>query len=1045
MKNEKKQSKTLIPIAEGIWNGEKVAYRTDRFLVKFKSELTEEIEKFSNDFFKRDEKVKVLKVSKTGMVVFEVPIGTDIFEIIEQSKNDETIEWVGLDLIGNISIIPNDSQYNEQWGFPIINAEEAWDITTGSATGVLIAVVDTGISTDDSNQLNNDDLDVASRITFGRDRVNDDDLPRDDHSHGTHVAGTCGAETNNNGGVAGMNWTNPLYISKVFDSSGNGSISDAVDAFVEIVDFAVNANLLVVINLSAGWFSDSGTALKDACKYIDDNGMILCVATGNESSGNVRFPSKYSLDYDGVIAVGATDSSDNVAGFSNTGVEVTVVAPGDGILSTGLNNTFTYKSGTSMATPHVTGLVSLIWSVNQSLTNSQVRQILIDTAVKLGAGNFDNSWGFGRIDAFAAVQRAFGTVTPRTTSLNYIDVPENEERGLAIRFDVNSMTARNFEITTPLNLPLRIINTTAGVGNTATFDIVREVYLWITYKGTNDGDTIPPPPTSVTVRCIETNETWNVPITANTIARPTTAIMLCFDQSGSMDFASGIAGTKRIDILRYSANILMDVIQAGNGVGIVSFDQDAHDITIPTVGPLGEPTSNIFDPLQILRQNLKNTINGFTPNLSGSTAIGDGLERAQLRLNETGGYDNKAVIVLTDGQETDSKYIADVTDQINSRVFAIGLGKAENINPAALNSLTNNTGGYMLLTDELSTDTIFKLGKYFLQILAGVTNENVIVDPTDRLIIGEKVRIPFVLSETDISSDVILMLPAQEIIDLKIESPSGQIIDVYNFSLIPGIIYKPAQNVSFYRMSLPVAIGGGEQSGKWHAILQVDRDKVKKYYSNRKDYKEYSKFITHGIPYTLLVHSYSNLKMIATISQNSYEVGAKLNLKVAFTEYSIPLSKKVSVKAYLKNPDGSTEILNFVEDSNGKYSTQVKTNLSGIYEFVIKARGNTSRGTEFTREQVLTGCVWKGGDIPPPKTTQNNDDKVNLCELMSCILGSMDRNFRERLLKDGFDINQLEKCLKAKCSPRKNTVGVDKDFSKILDEFTKMKVLLDSK
>jgi serine protease len=140
--------------------------------------------------------------------------------------------------------------------------------------------------------------------------------------------------------------------------------------------------------------------------------MILCAATGNDDAGPVIYPAAYSREFDAVIAVGSTDDDDTVSSFSNVGPEVTVVAPGGEILST----TPTYNvaptvalhydffSGTSMATPLVSGLAALIWSASPSLTNTEVRQRLINTSDKLGPGDFAESWGHGRVDAAAALE-----------------------------------------------------------------------------------------------------------------------------------------------------------------------------------------------------------------------------------------------------------------------------------------------------------------------------------------------------------------------------------------------------------------------------------------------------------------------------------------------------------------------------------------------------------------------------------------------------------------------------------------------------------------
>lgn len=1004
---------TRIPVIEGEWKGKKVKFRPDRIIVKLKTPKKEkEYESLKDkckDISKHVPDSKILRYpKKTPLLVLRVPEKSNVVELAEEISKRDDVVYAEPDFIGTICVVPDDTKYADQWGPKKINSEGAWDLETGG-NDILIGIIDTGLATANDGSLNHPDLNDTARYILGTDFVSDDNLPRDDHSHGTHVTGIAAAMSNNAEGVAGMNWNSPVYVCKVFDSAGSGSQSDVKAAVEEIVDYAVDNNLYVVINMSARWTSGH-SALRDAAEYAHDNGMIFCIATGNDYD-TVGFPAAYSSDFDGVIAVGSTDNDDTVSSFSNTGPEVTVVAPGKNILSTtptydvtSGDTDYDEKSGTSMACPHVAGLASLVWSREIRQTNEQVRDVLINTAKKLGTGNFDNSWGNGRIEAEEAVAKSGWDIELPYDSLSFIDIPENETTARAIRFNVKSFHATNFEI---IDGPTGVFEVTfepnASIGKSTDYDTVRDAYIWISYTGTSDGDSHNG---TVRVKCVETEREWELTINANTIARPSSCVMMVFDKSNSMSFDSGIEGERRIDVLRYSANILVDVIQEGNGIGVVAFDQDPHDVLIPVVGPLGEPSG--IDPD---RANIRTSISTFDYNPSGITSIGDGIERASTRLNPVTGYDNKAILVLTDGKENEEKYISEVSDLINDKVFAVGLGTAANINPNALTEVCNNTGGYTLLTDQLDNDSYFKLAKYFLQILAGITNEDVVVDPDGWINQGETHKIPFNLNEADISTDIILMMPYHDLIDLYLEAPDGTMID--SGSSTVGIY--SGENVRFYRVTLPAPTTGGSSAhaGKWHAVLKFNSKYFKRYLASLDNNpKAYSTAKAHGVQYTLLVHAYSNLRMRCALSQNSYEPGANINLRATLTEYGVPIWKSASVKAELTFPDNSKTNISLHEIQQGVYEADVIANQSGVYQFRIIADGFTHRKTRYTREQVLTGTTWKGGDLPFPESgDDSNNVELTLCKLMSCLNNNISDDLQERLLKHGINLKGLIKCL----------------------------------
>ncbi|MBX3639146.1 MAG: S8 family serine peptidase [Nitrosomonas sp.] len=718
--------------------------------------------------------------------------------------------------------------------------------------------------------------------------------------------------------------------------------------------------------------------------------------------------------------------------------------------------------GTSHSTPLCAGTAALMLSANPQLTWTQVRDLLRETAIKINPGetnaagrwqdingNFSNNpaydgnpffsefYGYGRIDTASAVREAGWDIELLTSSLNFNDVPAGDTVSRAVRFNVKSLWPANFTMTTP-GAPFAALSTAESLPASSDSSIPREVYFWVTYTGTTPGDQITlANGFSVTVINPETEQTWLIPITANVIERPSAAVMLCLDQSASMDWPSGIGSSKRIDILRFSANIMVDVLHEGNGLGIVAFDHNPHDV-LGFIGPVGAPVSP-SNPFDQDRTDMKSAINNFMPNPAGNTAIGDGIERAWLRLNPVTGYDSKSVIVFTDGKETASKYVHEVTDLINGRMFAIGLGKAENIEPATLNEVTNANDGYMLLADNLGEDSIFKLAKYFLQIQAGVNNEDIVVDPDGVLYPGQKTRIPFMINEADISVDVITMSAHPASLEFYLETPNGQIVQPGDTITLPGATYGLGTHVAFYRLNVPLPLGAPEHAGKWHAILAFNG----KY--NRKHAE-----VTHGhntaasaanLPYSVLVHTYSNLKMQTRLSQSGYEPDAKLALNVALTQYGIPLTTQSHVSATVLLPNKQTKILHLTAADEGVYETSLIADVAGTYQFRIRAEGYTLKGRPFTREKVHSAFVYRGGNrLPPTSGDGASDTREKFCSLLKCLLDdkNLSREFKDRLRKQGIDIDGIVRCLQGYCSDKSSRLTTAGTLEQLKTHYTEL-------
>jgi len=279
------------------------------------------------------------------------------------------------------------------WGISTIYANSAWEITTGS--GVKVAVVDTGID--------NTHPDLSANVKGGVTFVFGTRSYKDDNGHGTHVSGTIGA-INNGFGVVGVAPGVSLYGVKVLDRRGSGSASNVING----INWAAN-NGMQVITMSLGTSSDV-QAIHDAVDNARNKGIVVVAAAGNDNGGPIIYPAAY----DGVIAVTATDINNKLAGFSNIGPQADFTAPGVNVFSTYKGGAYATISGTSMATPHVTGVVALILatpitSTYDTNTNGkwdpdEVRQKLIDTATDLLPIGFDTSFGYGLVNASKAVR-----------------------------------------------------------------------------------------------------------------------------------------------------------------------------------------------------------------------------------------------------------------------------------------------------------------------------------------------------------------------------------------------------------------------------------------------------------------------------------------------------------------------------------------------------------------------------------------------------------------------------------------------------------------
>ena len=268
------------------------------------------------------------------------------------------------------SIIPNDPDYSQQWGLAMVDAPQAWTISTGSPS-TLVAVIDTGIDLHNPEFAGrlwvNTSASTARKVVYGWNFVSNNGNTQDDDGHGTHVSGILAAKGNNGIGIAGIDWNAEIMPLKALNAQGNGTTDEAVAA----IYFAVNNGAKVI---NASWGGDVWTsALLDALNYANSKGVIFVTAAGNESSDNdvtTTYPASFRTPNELVVA--AVDSTGNLASYSNYGATtVDLAATGTDIIST-IPGGYAYYSGTSMATPFVTGTVALLASAFPGMSASQL-------------------------------------------------------------------------------------------------------------------------------------------------------------------------------------------------------------------------------------------------------------------------------------------------------------------------------------------------------------------------------------------------------------------------------------------------------------------------------------------------------------------------------------------------------------------------------------------------------------------------------------------------------------------------------------------------
>lgn len=611
------------------------------------------------------------------------------------------------------------------------------------------------------------------------------------------------------------------------------------------------------------------------------------------------------------------------------------------------------------------------------------------------------------------------TITLSTSSITFTNIPEGVGGSgvttyRAVVFEVVTCHTRTFRFSVG---PTGGFGTPLGASVTVSAndaDPIAFARLWLSYTSTTAGSHSSG---SVTVHCDETGQEWIIPIQANTVARPKSAVVLVLDHSGSMIEDAG-GGVSKVAKLREATSIFVNAMLDGDGISVVRFDDTAQILM---------PVTNAGPPLLGAgRIAATGHINGPEINPAGNTSIGAGVVAGKQALDAaqalgTPHYDVTSMVVLTDGEENTTPFLSAVGGSITANTFAIGLGQPQNISTLALDTLTQGHNGYLLVTGTLTSDQAARLNKYFLQVLAGVTNANVVLDPHGVLSGDAIQRIPFQMAETEYGLDAFLLTPQPGLIDFELETPDGTRLTPASAVALTNLRYVQVGTLGYYRLSLPAipADAAGSHAGTWNAVLSVGQRKP--VINVRGDFVAGAGPAAQaGLPYEIVVHCYSNLVFQARAVQAGFDPGAEVRLFASLLEYSVPVDRRAYVWVEATRPDGSVFLLPMAETEPGRFAVQFATTLPGLYTMRVRAIGNTFQDVAFQREQTLTAAVYAGATQPPDGGGSGHGGDGGgafWCGVLRCVLagGVVEPAMIERLRKLGINLDALEKCMAPLC------------------------------
>lgn len=594
------------------------------------------------------------------------------------------------------------------------------------------------------------------------------------------------------------------------------------------------------------------------------------------------------------------------------------------------------------------------------------------------------------------------------SSLDFNDIPEGLTAYRAVRFRVQSCRNMRFRITGISGSPFAV--TSLGTEFLVDGDFDPEpvdALVWVQFDASL-GSTAPG---SVQVEAYFIDEEgyyadteggevilgqWTIALTASIVPRVGLSMAMCLDRSGSMAAMAG-GGSTRSELMKSAVSVVHALLDPADEVGLVGFDDEA--IEVLPFGPASAGLGSALAP-------------GGDLDPRNTTGIGLGIIEASGMLAGAS-HTRQAMLVLTDGNENVPPFVDDLPEgTVDATTYAIGFGLPGQVSDDVLNRITQNTGGDLVITGELESDAEqFQLTKYFLQILAGIQSQDVVLDPEGQLTWGARQEVEVPLTEADAYIDIIVLCPYSAWLDFRLITPGGKEVSAVDAAALPNATHVMHPEMQAWRLQLPALNpgDGASHGGIWKVVLELRRRKdVASTHATNFDHSRLSSLFKGAVPWSCIVHATSNVTFDAGVTQTSLEPGAEIAVYARLKEYGVPYVHPARVWAELTGPDDFVDQLRLDSDGDGRYAARFTAERAGLYRLRVRAEGQARAGGRFVREKTLSAGTFAGGDRPRRPT-----DDSGLCTVLHCLLESVDQSpeLARCLKQKGLDVERFRRCL----------------------------------